>query len=110
MEKKGYVSIVVPVYNVETRIQRCIDSVIGQTYSLWELILVDDGSKDKSLELCKRAADKDDRIIVISKSNEGVSSARNAGLDAAKGEFVIFCDSDDWLDLDMLEKMVSIQK
>lgn len=110
MEKKGYVSIVVPVYNVETKIQRCIDSVIEQTYPLWELILVDDGSKDGSLKLCQKAAEADERIIVISKNNGGVSSARNAGLDVANGEYVTFCDSDDWIDKDMLECMVEIQK
>lgn len=92
----GKISIIVPVYNAEKTLDRCVDSLIRQTYSNTEIILVDDGSKDCSLELCNRYAEKDGRIKVISKANGGVSSARNAGLDNAAGEFIMFCDSDDW--------------
>ena len=105
----GLVSIIVPVYNVQDKIKRCIDSVLAQTYPYFELILVDDGSSDDSLSVCRKAAQIDERIIVVSKSNGGVSSARNAGLDRASGKYVMFFDSDDWVDTDILENMVSIQ-
>lgn len=105
----GLVSIIVPVYNVQDKIKRCVDSVLAQTYPYFELILVDDGSSDDSLSVCRKAAQIDERIIVVSKSNGGVSSARNAGLDRASGKYVMFFDSDDWVDTDILENMVSIQ-
>lgn len=92
-----YVSIIVPVYNVENSLSRCIDSILGQTYPHFELILVNDGSKDGSGAICDEYAAKDDRIKVIHIPNGGVSNARNTGLDAATGEYVIFVDSDDWV-------------
>lgn len=103
MSKK--ISIIVPVYNAEKTLDRCVDSLIRQTYSNIEIILVDDGSKDNSLELCNQYAKKDGRIKVISKANGGVSSARNAGLDNATGEFIMFCDSDDWAEPEWCNEM-----
>lgn len=97
------VSIIIPVYNTEHFLKRCIDSILAQTYSDWELVLVDDGSKDSSGKICDEYAHLDNRIIVIHKSNGGVSSARNVGLDIAKGEYVCFMDSDDWVEPSYLE-------
>ena len=91
------VSIIIPVYKVEKYISKCIESVLNQTYTNFELILVDDGSPDKSGEICEEYAKTDSRIKVIHKLNGGVSSARNAGLDAASGEYIAFVDSDDYV-------------
>ena len=97
------ISIIVPVYNVEKYIVRCIESVEKQSYDLWELILIDDGSNDDSLNLCNQYAKKDGRIRVFSQNNNGVSSARNRGLEISKGEYVTFIDGDDyWQDSDFL--------
>lgn len=103
----GFVSIIVPVYNAQSTLKRCVQSLLGQTYSDLEIILINDGSKDDSLRLCRELAEKDSRIKVIDKSNGGVSSARNAGLDAATGDYVMFCDSDDWVEPDMCECMIA---
>ena len=89
------VSVIVPVYNVEKTIRRCVDSLLAQTFADFELILVDDGSPDNCGAICDGYAQKDPRIRVIHKPNGGVSSARNAGLTAAEGKYVLFCDSDD---------------
>lgn len=97
------ISIIVPVYNAEKTLERCIISLIGQTYKKIEIILVNDGSKDDSLKICRRFEAADVRIRVIDKPNGGVSSARNAGLNTAQGEFVMFCDSDDWVEPDWCE-------
>lgn len=97
------ISVIVPVYNVEKFLSKCINSICSQTYSDWELILVNDGSKDESGDICDRYARQDDRIKVIHKENGGVSSARNAGLKRAKGEYICFIDSDDWVDPTFLE-------
>ena len=97
------ISIIVPVYKVERYLPRCIDSILGQTYTNFELILVDDGTPDRSGIICDRYAEKDSRIKVIHKENGGVSTARNAGIDAAKGEWITFIDSDDWVAEDYLE-------
>ena len=91
------VSIIVPVYNVERYLPRCIESILTQTYTNFELILVDDGTPDRSGIICDRYAEKDARIRVIHKENGGVSTARNAGMDAARGEWITFIDSDDWV-------------
>ncbi|MBO4693989.1 MAG: glycosyltransferase [Clostridia bacterium] len=96
-------SIIVPVYNVAPFLNRCIDSILAQTLSDWELILVDDGSKDISGDICDDYADKDTRIKVIHKENGGAGSARNAGLQTATGDYVAFPDSDDWIDPDAYE-------
>lgn len=99
------ISIIVPVYNVEDVIRYCIDSILSQTYSNFELLLVDDGSTDKSGKICDEYADKDSRIRVFHKVNGGVSSARNTGIEAAKGEFICFVDSDDRIKNDFLYLM-----
>lgn len=91
------VSIIVPVYNAAKYLQNCIDSIRSQQFSDWELILVDDGSTDSSPDICQRTAEIDSRISVITKTNGGVSSARNAGLDHAKGRYITFVDPDDEL-------------
>ena len=91
------ISIIVPVYKAEKTIKRCIDSILAQAFGDFELILIDDGSPDASGRICDEMAQKDDRIIVIHKKNGGVSSARNAGLDVAKGKYLMFCDSDDYV-------------
>lgn len=94
------VSVIVPVYGAEKYVSRCIDSILNQTYSNWELILVDDGSPDRSGAICDEYVQRDSRIKVIHKTNGGVSSARNLGLDEAQGEWVTFVDADDWLCID----------
>ncbi len=92
------ISIIVPVYNVEKYIRRCLDSILSQTFTDWECICVDDGTPDSSGKICDEYSQKDSRFVVIHKENGGVSSARNSGLDVAKGEFITFCDSDDWVE------------
>ena len=91
-------SVIIPIYKVEQYLRPCIDSVLAQTYTDLEIILVDDGSPDRSGEICDEYAEKDKRIKVIHKPNGGLSDARNAGLDVAQGEYVMFLDSDDWWD------------
>lgn len=100
------ISIIVPVYNAEKTLHRCLDSIIAQTYTDWECILIDDGSKDNSPAICNEYAEKDSRFKVIHKENEGVANARNDGLYAANGEWVAFADSDDWMEDKMLETLV----
>lgn len=100
------ISIVVPVYNVADYLPQCIDSIRNQTYTSWELILVDDGSKDESGELCDKFAETDERIKVIHIQNSGVSTARNIGLKNARGIYVAFVDGDDWIEPDMYEKLI----
>ena len=91
------ISIIVPVYNTEKYLHRCIDSVLAQTYQDFELLLIDDGSKDSSGAICDEYAAQDTRVRVFHKENGGVSSARNVGLDLAQGEWVTFVDSDDYI-------------
>ena len=91
------ISIIIPVYNVEKYLAKCIDSILNQTFTDWELILIDDGSIDQSGKICDEYTDKDNRIKVIHKKNEGVSKARNTGIILAKGEYLCFVDSDDWI-------------
>ena len=91
------ISIIVPVYKVEKFLPKCIDSILSQTFTDFELILVDDGSPDNCGKICDEYAHKDDRVVVVHKLNEGVSIARNKGLDVAKGEYILFCDSDDFV-------------
>lgn len=91
------ISVIVPVYNVEKYLSRCIDSILDQTFTNFELLLIDDGSNDYSGKICDEYAEKDNRIRVFHKKNGGVSSARNVGLDNAKGEWITFCDSDDYV-------------
>ena len=99
------ISVIIPVYNSEKSLHRCINSVLCQSFLDFEIILINDGSQDTSGSLCDEYANKDSRIRVSHKLNEGVSVARNLGLDIAKGEWVIFLDSDDWIDNHMLEDM-----
>lgn len=99
------VSIVVPVYNAEKYLSKCIDSILNQTFKNFELILVNDGSKDNSLIICEDYKVSDRRIKVINKKNEGVSIARNIGINSAKGKYIMFIDSDDWIESNMVEKM-----
>lgn len=101
------VSIIVPIYNVEKYLEKCIESILSQTYKNFELILIDDGSLDNSPQICDRYAAKDERIIVIHQENRGVSEARNAGLDIAKGEYIGFVDPDDFVAPEMYEMMVT---
>ena len=97
------VSVIIPVYNVESYLSRCLDSVLNQTYKDIEIILIDDGSTDNSLKICNKYQKKDKRIKVISNTNHGVSYTRNCGIDAAKGNYIIFIDSDDYIDNRMIE-------
>ena len=99
------ISIIVPIYNVEKYLPQCLDSLISQTYRDIEIILVDDGSPDKCPEICDAYAKKDARIKVVHQINGGVSSARNTGLKASRGEYIGFVDPDDWLDRDYLKKL-----
>ncbi len=102
-----YVSIIMPVYNAERTCGRAIESVLGQTYRDFELIIIDDGSSDNSFEICSEFMDRDERIRLLHKENGGVSSARNMGLEASVGKYAAFIDSDDAYDSLYLEKMVS---
>ncbi len=101
------VSVIIPIYNCEKYLNECISSVLEQTYKDFELILVDDGSTDNSLNICYEFAKKDSRIIVIHQDNGGVSSARNKGLKNAKGEFITFVDSDDYVENDWLKMLIT---
>lgn len=100
------ISIIVPVYNTEQYLLQCIESVLSQTYINFELILIDDGSSDKSPDICDTYARKDNRIKVIHKLNGGVSSARNIGIDNSIGNWIAFIDSDDWVNTDYLDYLV----
>lgn len=100
MEEK--ISIIVPIYNVEKYLRKCIDTIVNQTYKNLEIILVNDGSTDNSYKICEEYACKDKRIKTINKENGGLSDARNAGLKIATGEYVSFIDSDDYIELDMI--------
>lgn len=100
------ISIIVPVFNAEMYIERCIESVLKQTYTDFELLLVNDGSTDNSRNICDAYAQKDKRIRVITKNNEGPSAARNSALKIATGEYIGFIDSDDWIDKDMYNILV----
>ena len=100
------ISIIVPIYNIEKFLPCCIDSILAQTFTEWELILVDDGSKDTCGSICDEYATKDGRIRVIHKPNGGLTSARNAGLAMASGEWVMYLDGDDWIEPEMLELLL----
>ena len=100
------ISVIVPVYNVELYINRCVNSILNQSFTDFEMILVDDGSPDNCGAICDEYAEKDNRTVVIHKENGGLSSARNAGLDVAAGEYILFVDSDDYLESDLLETLV----
>ena len=104
------ISIIVPVYNAENFIDRCMQSIYAQTLSGYEIILVNDGSKDNSLAKCREYAEKDSRVTVIDKENGGAGSARNAGIAVAKGEYLAFPDVDDWFEPNMYEELYALAK
>lgn len=101
------ISVVIPVYNVEKYLSECLDSVVNQTYKNLQIILVDDGSTDFSGKICDVYAEKDNRITVVHQKNAGAGAAKNTGLDLVKGEYFSIIDSDDYIELDMYEKMVN---
>lgn len=101
-------SIIIPVYNVENSLEKCVDSVINQSFTDFELILIDDGSTDNSSEIADNLSTKDKRIKVVHQSNKGLSQARNAGIDIAKGEYITFIDSDDFIHKDTLNYLINI--
>lgn len=103
--KNPLISIIVPVYNVEKYLRPCLDSILSQTYTNWEAILVDDGSKDNSGKICDEYAQKDNRFIVVHKQNEGVAQARITGFENSKGELITFVDADDYVANDYIEKL-----
>jgi glycosyltransferase involved in cell wall biosynthesis len=102
------ISVIVPVYNVEKYLERCVESLIQQTYKNMEIILVNDGSTDKSYEICKKMQQKYKKIILINKKNGGLSSARNVGIAVANGDYIAFLDSDDWVTQDCYEYMLNL--
>lgn len=102
------VSIIVPIYNVEGYLSKCLDSIIRQTYSNIEIILVNDGSTDNCLEICNNYKKKDRRIVVIDKENGGLSEARNTGIEISTGKYIMFIDSDDWISINMVEKLYDL--
>lgn len=103
--KHDLISIIVPVYNVEPYLEKCLNSICNQTYKNLDVVLVDDGSTDASGGICDAFAQNDGRIKVLHQNNSGVSGARNAGISAAEGDYIIFVDSDDWIEQDMIEYM-----
>ena len=108
MSDNDLISIIIPIYNVEKYMEKCLNSVVNQTYNNIEIILIDDGSKDKSREICDNYAKKDNRIKVVHKENNGVSSARNTGIDMSKGKYITFIDSDDYIDTDYIETLYKL--
>lgn len=108
MESKDLISIVIPVYNVEEYLGRCLDSVLAQTYKNTEIILVDDGSEDNSGIICDEYKENNDRIKVMHKSNGGLSDARNSGIELATGKYIVFVDSDDFVDETMVDYLYNL--
>lgn len=107
MNKNPKVSVIVPVYKAEAYLHRCVESLLAQTFQDYEILLIDDGSPDKSGEICEKYAQMDSRIRVFHKENGGVSSARQCGIDNALGEYIIHADPDDWVEPNMLECLVN---
>ena len=103
MSNSSLISILLPIYNTSAYLHQCLDSVLAQTYTKLQVVLVDDGSKDNSLEICMQYADKDTRIEVYHQENQGVSATRNHLLEKVKGDYVLFVDSDDWIEPNMVE-------
>lgn len=104
------ISIIVPIYNVSQYLEQCIESLVNQTFRDIEILLIDDGSTDDSGQICDLWSEKDERIIVIHQKNAGVSRARNVGIDCARGEFIVFCDSDDYLASDCCETLLTMKR
>lgn len=105
MENNEIISVIVPIYNVAAYLEKCISSIIGQTYDKLQIILVDDGSTDGSAQICDQYAVMDSRVTVIHKKNEGLVRARKSGLTAATGEYICYVDGDDWIETDMIESL-----
>ena len=110
MAQETMLSVIIPVYNVEEYLAKCVDSILNQSYTNLEVILVNDGSKDSSGSICDAFAQKDSRVRVIHKENGGLSSARNAGIEAAKGEYITFVDSDDWIEADAYAHLLELMQ
>ena len=111
MNNRTQISVIVPVYNSEDTLSRCLESLTNQTFKDFEVILINDGSNDNSINICEQYIRKDSRITLINTENEGVSSARNKGLKKSKGKYIMFCDSDDWIEENTLELLYnSIEK
>lgn len=110
MGKKPKLSIIVPCYNVEEYLEKCLESILGQTYRDFQLILVNDGSTDASLEICKKYQEKDERIEIINKENGGLVNARKSGVQAASGEYIGWVDSDDWIEPTYFEELIKAQE
>ena len=110
MNRETLISVIVPVYNVEAYLARCVDSILSQTHSNLEVILVDDGARDASGAICDDYAAKDPRVKVLHKENGGLSSARNAGLEIATGEYIAFVDSDDWIEPDAYSHLLEVMR
>ena len=104
------VSIIVPIYNVETELRKCVSSILAQTYKDIEVILVDDGSPDNSGAICDEFASKDNRIVVIHKENGGLVNARKSGLERSTGRFISYVDGDDWIEEDFIQNLVDCQQ
>ncbi len=104
------ISVIVPVYRTEKFLNRCVDSILAQTYQELEILLIDDGSPDRCAEICDAYAQKDPRIKVLHKTNAGVSAARNSGLDLATGDYITFVDSDDYVEPDMYRAMMDVAR
>ena len=102
------VSILIPAYNVEKYLPTCLDSVLGQTYQDLQVVIIDDGSKDRTLDICKAYSEKDGRVEYYTQENQGVAATRNHLLEKVKGEYVLFVDADDWVELDMVEYLISL--
>ena len=104
------ISVIVPIYNSEKFLNKCLDSIVNQTLREIEIILINDGSVDSSYQICERYAEYDKRIILINQENKGVSSARNAGIEKASGEYLGFVDSDDYIEAEMYSKLYNSAK
>ena len=99
------ISVIVPIYNMENYLEKCLDNLINQTLKEIEIICINDGSVDNSLKILKNFANKDNRIIILNQKNQGQGIARNNGIKIARGEYIGFCDPDDWIELNMFENM-----
>ena len=107
VKNKGLVSVIVPVYNLEDYLEKCLHSLTDQTYPYLEVYLVDDGSTDRTGQICDRYAAQDSRFRVIHQNNKGLSGARNTALDLISGDFLLFVDGDDWIDTDLIEDLIN---
>ena len=105
---KDKISVIVPIYNMENYLKRCVESILNQTYTNLEIILVDDGSTDSSLEICRYFENKDKRVRVYTKENSGLSASRNFGVERATGVYIGFVDSDDYIEAEMYEKLYNL--